>query len=98
MLHAKGQSNDGDAEHHAQCQVRQTYPYASNEKPDDVQQKRNRTCILVFDFIPKRGKSNHRQFDALHPPWDANDGDTHRNTSGDVFERDGPTTKNVAAP
>ena len=56
MLHAERYADDGDTKEYPEEDVRQEYPHAPDEKPNDVHDDREATAALgnIDDFTTER--------------------------------------------
>ena len=87
MLLSEGNADDGDAEQHTEEHVREPYPDASHEKPDDI----HHAAQTAMRHLPahtraKRPQRQQSQLDVLQAERNANDGNHQRYTRNHVFD------------
>lgn len=72
-LYSERNADDRNAEHHADSGCGERDFDAAEKNPEHVEQQRCRPCA-VADFLPEREERQCREFEALHPDGDADDG------------------------
>ena len=96
MLLGKRQANDGNSQQNAKKQVRQGNPDAAYYDPDHVENggEAARIARHVPNFAAKRHQAHQADFEALHPKWNAYDGDAEDKTRDHVLDKDDQAAKN----
>ena len=76
MLHAKGNADDSDAKEQAENDMGKEHPKASEDKPDDVERKRQASCKCTSRLyaLPKGSKAQNGQLETLNTPGYAHNG------------------------
>ena len=87
MLLPEGNADDGDTEQHAEEHVREPYPDATDEKPDDI----HHAAQTAMSHFPahtraKRPQRQQSQLDALDAKRNADDGDHQCHTRYHIFD------------
>ncbi len=72
----KRNANDRDTEKRAGNKVRQCKLQSGNQKPQDIQKKRNGRIIVVDDFLSKWIQRDAAELETLHPDRNSDNGDT----------------------
>ena len=95
MLHAEGDSDDGDAEDYPEKEMRQKYPYSPDEEPDDIHEEGKTTATLrdVNNLTAERPEGEHSEFQSLYPKRYSDDRDKQADTGYKVFQRDEETAE-----
>jgi hypothetical protein len=80
MLHAPGNSNNGDAEQEAKNNVKESNPQAGDQQPDYIQEAVEASGQFPFinsESAAKRPEAKRADLDQLKTKWDPYDGDHH---------------------
>ena len=89
MLHAERDPDDGDAEQYTKKNMRQAYPYTTNENPNDVH-NRIQASRRVFpaDYVSsERPEGQTGKFKRLETEWYSYYGEHQHQTGYGIFYR-----------